>query len=37
MMSIYVVTVIVAIFFNKLYTRRRGQPRFEELLTFSRR
>ncbi len=31
-MVIFVVTVIGAIFFNKLYTRSRGQPRLEELL-----
>jgi exopolysaccharide biosynthesis polyprenyl glycosylphosphotransferase len=31
-MAIYVVTVIGAVFFNKLYTRSRGQPRLEELL-----
>lgn len=35
-MVIFVVTVIGAIFFNKLYTRNRGQPRLEELLTLYR-
>jgi exopolysaccharide biosynthesis polyprenyl glycosylphosphotransferase len=35
-MLIYVVTVIAAIFFNKLYTRSRGQPRLAELLTLYR-
>ncbi|MDV7390435.1 hypothetical protein RZS08_03735, partial [Arthrospira platensis SPKY1] len=28
-MAIFVATVIGAIFFNKLYTRSRGQPRLE--------
>ena len=33
MMVIYVATIIVAIFLNKLYSRRRGRPRFEEMMT----
>ncbi|MFZ2487359.1 MAG: undecaprenyl-phosphate glucose phosphotransferase [Anaerolineae bacterium] len=35
-MVIFVVTVIGAVFFNQLYTRNRGQPRLEELLTLYR-
>ncbi len=35
-MAIFVATVIGAIFFNRLYTRRRGQPRLEELVALYR-
>jgi exopolysaccharide biosynthesis polyprenyl glycosylphosphotransferase len=35
-MAIFVVTVIGAIFFSRLYTRSRGQPRLEELLALFR-
>lgn len=32
-MLVFVTTLIAAIFFSRLYTRRRGQPRFEEFIT----
>ena len=35
-MAIFVVTIIGAIFVNKLYTRSRGRPRLEELMALYR-
>ncbi|MCB9140955.1 MAG: undecaprenyl-phosphate glucose phosphotransferase [Anaerolineales bacterium] len=33
MMVIFVATLTISIFLNKLYSRRRGRPRFEEMMT----